>query len=288
MDKNIVEFAKRMDAADDKETLISFCKGAKNVLDLGAGTGAMARQIFAIYGANVDAVDKDFKKENCPKNKYIKYIKMPIADFLKEPKKDDKKYDCIILSGVLHELNEDDLQAIKMYLPNLMARNSRIIIREPLYDENLGPVLPNNSKQFIDLVSNNVSVQKAFEYRDASKISEENNFGAVFITYRNSYNSTFYANLAFVFSYGEDSWEREKHEYRYARSIEWAKDFFDFHHKPFTGLQIYPVKDMTYRQHFINAGIPGEAFDLIQYTGLHIIIDYSRGEQLNESNRARH
>ena len=75
---------------------------------------------------------------------------------------------------------------------------------------------------------------------------------------------------------GKDSWLREKHEYRYARSIDWAKTFFNFKTRPYTGFQVYTILDKTYRQHFINAGIPGEAFDLLQYTGLHIIIDYSK------------
>ena len=278
MDKNIVEFAKRMDVAEDKKTLIEFAEHCSHVLDLGAGTGAMAKEIAKKYGCRVDAVDKDFKakvRQNGKGN--ITYYGVSIRDFLREYSK-GHTYDCIIFSGVLHELNNDDLEDIKMFLPGLMARNCRILIREPLYDHYLGPVLDEDSKRFIDLISDSVSVKKAFEYKDTSKISDQC-FGPGFIMFRDmGHNALFYANLAFVISYGEDSWEREKYEYRYARSIDWAKSFFDFYSRPFTGFQMYPVKDTTYRQHFINAGIPGKAFDLIQYTGLHIIIDYSRGE----------
>ena len=278
MDKNIVKFYERMDSAQDKKELIEFAEHCSHVLDLGAGTGAMAKEIAKKYDCRVDAVDKDFRaKVRKSGSSNVIFYGMSIKEFLREYSA-GHTYDCIIFSGVLHELNNEDLQDIQAYLPGLMARNCRILIREPLYDNYLGPILDEDSKQFIDLISDSVSIKKAFDYKEASKISEQC-FTPGFTIFRSmNDNALFYANLAFTISYGKESWEREKHEYRYARSIDWAKSFFNFHLKPFTGFQIYPVKDTSYRQHFINAGIPGEAFDLIQYTGLHIIIDYSRGK----------
>lgn len=273
MNKKIIEFGKRMDSAQDKETLISFCEGAKSVLDLGAGTGAMARAISEKYGSYVDAVDCSFKLDEMPNSEKVKYYGMSIEVFLtSSPASFYKKYDRIILSGVLHELNDNALEIMSKFLPRFMTDNCRILIREPLYDNVLGPVLKDNEWEFFNLVSSSVSSVTMVEYMTASKVSSEE----IKACGEDFDNSVFWANLAFVLSYGKDSWLREKHEYRYARSINWAKTFFNFKIRPYTGFQVYTILDKTYRQHFINAGIPGEAFDLLQYTGLHIIIDYSK------------
>jgi len=272
MNRSLVEFGKRMDSAEDKEVFIGFCKGAKHVLDLGAGTGKMAREIAEKFGCEVSAVDKSYEKKTYTENN-VTYYGMSIEDFLRA-ERSDKKYDCIILSAILHELNDQQLEAF-LYLPSIMSQNCRILIREPFFDYSLGPVTRDaeDAKKFIELVSSNVDFFRVKEYQHATKLSETPfpHFGETcsFDT------TTFWANLAFVLSYGEDSWEREKHEYRYARSLDWCKEFFN-RFRSYTGFQVYPVLDKTYRQHFINAGIPGGAFDLLKYTGMHVVIDYSK------------
>ena len=268
MEKNIVEFGRRMDSAQDKESLIALVGVGKHVLDLGAGTGAMARQLADKYDCYVDAVDFSFKIEEKPESDKVKYFEQSITGFLSHAPKDFiGKYDCVILSGVLHELNSNDLANLYRYLPRYMAKNCRLLIREPLFDDVLGPVLEKDGFEFINLVQLNIPYGTDAEYSSAPKISASK---------VSTFSPVFWANLAFVISYGKESWAREKHEYRYARSINWAKEFFNFKVRPFTGFQVYTILDTSYRQHFINAGIPGEAFDLLQYTGLHIIIDYSK------------
>ncbi len=274
MDKSIVEFGKRMDTAEDKKTLVEYAAGSKFVLDLGAGTGKISRDIAEAYNSQVDAVDIQFK-DNCQNSGNVTYYGIGIKEFLyreAELKGAKKKYDCIILSAILHELGKEDIKALQIYLPALMSDNCRILIREPFYDQTLGPVLEKDRVTFCDLVSSNVSAKKVVEFMQTPKLSSDNyvsnmvNFGS-FIDY---------ANLAFTISYGEQSWAREVQELRYARSLDWCKAFFNFTNRPFTGFQVMPILDTTYRTHFKNAGIPAEAFDLIQYTGMIVVVDYSK------------
>lgn len=268
MKKEIIEFGRRMDAAEDKKTLIEYAEGATNVLDLGAGTGKIARDIASAYGAHVDAVDIQFK-DNCTDSDNVSYYGMSIADFLKTFA-GTKKYDCIVLSAILHELGNEDIQLLQIYLPEVMMTNCRILIREPFYDSALGPVLKENAKEFIELTSTNISANKAFEFVQTPKLSSR-----MALDIQKFGTATDYANLSFTLSYGEQSWEREKHELRYARSLDWCKAFFNFVYRPFTAFQVLPTLDTTYKQHFIDAGIPGRAFDLIQYTGMLVVVDYS-------------
>jgi len=280
MNKEIIEFGKRMDRAEDKALLVEYAEGATQVLDLGAGTGKISRDIAEKYGAHCDAVDIQFK-DNCQNSDNVTYYGMSIANFLKTYK--DKKYDCIILSAIIHELDALTLDFLKEYLPTMMKKNCRILIREPFYERGLGPIKAEDTDIFIDLVSKSISANKALKYYFATKLS----LGGSMFNHQIPFSSAIdYANLAFVVSYGEQSWEREKHEFRYAYSLDWCKDFFNFTDKrfassiarPFTGFQVYPVLDSSYKDHFIEAGIPGKAFDLLQYTGMIIVIDYSKGD----------
>ena len=270
MNKELVEFGKRMDSAQDKDALISFCEGAKNVLDLGSGTGAMARAVAEKYGCEVDAVDLEWKTEYMPQtsNGHVCYHRLSIAQYVRSHRTVDKgRYDRIILSGIIHELNPEDFECFEKYFPEIMSDNCRILIREPFWDHTLGPVVDGKGSEFAKLVSNHVSASKMLDYGSIQKKSSD---------YIPKNTLLFWVNLAFVLSYGEDSWKRESKEYRYAYSLDWCKEYFNFEKRPYTGFQVYSVLDTTYREHFINAGIPGEAFDLIGYTGMHVIIDYSK------------
>jgi SAM-dependent methyltransferase len=273
MKKEIIEFGKRMDTAEDKKTLVEYAEGATSVLDLGAGTGKIARDIAAAYGAHVDAVDIQFK-DNCTDTELVRYYGIGIKEFLQnavELHACKTKYDCIVLSAILHELGQEDLNALQYYLPKLMMDNCRVLIREPFYDSVLGPVLPEDADEFIELTSTNISAKKAFEFVQTPKLSS-----GIALDAQKFGSAKDYANLSFTLSYGEQSWEREKHELRYARSLDWCKAFFNFAYRPFTAFQVLPTLDKTYKQHFINVGLPARAFDLIQYTGMLVVIDYSK------------
>ena len=270
MDKSIIEFGKRMDTAEDKKTLVEYAAGSKAVLDLGAGTGKIARDIASTYKAHVDAVDIQFK-DNCQNSDNVTYYGMDILEFLQTTK---TKYDCIILSAILHELDDAFLEELFKYLPTVMDTNCRVIIREPFYDDILGPIDTADADRFITLVKDKLPAGKAIEFFGTRKLS--NGLYGLGCTTLAALSSLEWLNLCFTISYGEQSWEREKYELRYARPLNWAKEKFNFTSRPFTSFQVLPVLDTTYRRHFINANIPAGAFDLIKYTGMLVIIDYSK------------
>ena len=265
MDKAIREFGKRMDTAEDKALLVDYAEGFKSVLDLGAGTGKISRDIAEKWGAHVDSVDLQFK-DNYQNTEKITYYSMDINEFLVTTK---NKYDCIVLSAILHELADGYVGTMLARLQDVMLPNCRILIREPFCDDALGPVLPKDQNKFIELVKNNLPAGKAIEFAMTNKLNSNRPLDITDMI------SIDWVNLCFTISYGDASWEREKYELRYARSLNWCKDFFNFTKRPFTGFQVLPVLDKTYRRHFINSNLPAAAFDLIQYTGMIIIIDYS-------------
>lgn len=268
MDKSIIEFGNRMDAAEDKAMLVDCAEGFKYILDLGAGTGKISRDIAKKWGARVDAVDIQFK-DSCQNSDSVMYYGMGINEFLATT---TKKYDCIVLSAILHELSDDYIVTMLARLQDVMLPNCRILIREPFCDNVLGPVLNKDLDNFVDLVKNKLPAGKAIEFATTPKLHSERPLNITDLV------GIDWVNMCFTISYGEQSWERERHELRYARALNWCKEFFNFSRRPFTGFQVYPVLDKTYKKHFVNAGIPGEAFDLIQYTGMIVVIDYSKGE----------
>lgn len=269
MDKAIVEFGKRMNKSEDKSLLIDYAEGFKEVLDLGAGTGKISRDIAEKWGAHCDAVDLQFKEE-VENSENVTYYGMDIIRFLRESK---KKYDLIILSAILHELNDSELVEIFNYLPYVMNTNCRVIIREPFYDSVLGPIKEEDANKFSNLVKDHLPAGKAIEFFTTRKL--HNGCYGMLGHYLPNRSALEWLNLCFTLSYGEDSWYREKYELRYARSLDWVKEGFNFKKRPYTGFQVYPILDKTYKEHFTKINIPEEAFDLIQYTGMIIVIDYS-------------
>ena len=265
MNKESLELGKRMDAAEDKQVLVDYASKATSVLDLGAGTGKISRDIAEKWGAHVDSVDLQFK-DNYQNTDKIAYYSMDINDFLAITQ---NKYDCIILSAILHELSDGYIGTLLARLQDIMLPNCRIIIREPFCDNILGPVLNKDLNKFVELVENKLPAGKAIEFAMTKKLNSDRPLDITDMI------GIDWINLCFTISYGEASWEREKYELRYARTLDWCKQFFNFSKRPFTGFQVLPVLDKTYRQHFMNAGLPGEAFDLIQYTGMLVVIDYS-------------
>lgn len=265
------EFGRRMDSSPNKKMIVDFVyHKSKNVLDLGAGTGKIACDIADAYGCHVDAVDMAFKDDELRDHPLVTYYHQRIQDFLEENCY-EKKYDCIIISAVLHELNDNVAKDIASYLPMVMDEECRIIIREPLWDNGLGPVLEKDRDEFIRLVKNALPPEKVQEYMLATK-KHLNDTQLFWFAGLDDWRD--WVNTAFLFSYGKENWEREKHECRFARSLRRCKEMFDFWDRPVVSMFTKTVLDTTYRQHFIDAGIPGEAFDLLKYTTMYVVFDY--------------
>jgi len=272
-------FGNRMDAANDKQTLVDLAEGATRVLDLGAGTGKLARDIADKWGCHVDAVDLSFK-DDCKNTELVNYYKEDIVHFMQDRSlkiirsaaecHDCMCYDCIILSAILHELTDSYINEICSNLRGLMKENCRVIIREPFYDNWLGPISLYGD-ELSDLVLDKISAKK---YNEFVKTKKKHSNRSLLAENKNmDIQDIDILNLCFTLSYGEESWKREKHELRYARSLDWCKEQFNKYY-PYTGFKVIPVLDTSYRDLFIKAGLPGEAFDLIKYTGMLVIIDY--------------
>lgn len=262
------EFGRRMDSAKDKQDFIDYAKDCMYVLDLGAGTGKMARELSEKWHVHVDAVDQQFKGD-CLDQAGVTYYGMNIIDFLTFYT--DKQYNCIILSAILHELSNFELAKLSILLPKVMADNCRILIREPFYDDYFGPVENKDAAKFEALIREVVPKKKWEEYLKAVKLSTNcpcpEDWGDEPVDW---------ANLAFTYSYGEENWDREIHEYRFARSLNWCKEFFNFDFRPYTYFEVIRRKDEAYRKHFAEAGYPKEVFDMLKYTGMTVVIDYQK------------
>lgn len=281
----IVNFGKQMDAAKDKQMLIDLAEGCTNVLDLGAGTGAISREIAKKWGCHVDAVDVQFKGK-VKSGKFVTYHRCKIEDYKLKWETDPKakKYDCVVLSAILHELTDWQISNIIDALSNMCAPNCRILIREPFYDEELGPISANgySREDFIELIPNHIPCRKYIEYLKEIKL--DTNASIEYARSMEKYNDPAYVpkyidwvNLAFAVSYGDESWEREKREKRYARSLNWCKETFS-KLRTYTGFQVFSVRDESYADLFKKAGFPKEMFDMIDYTGMIVVIDYSKKE----------
>jgi len=264
------EFGRRMDTAIDKQEFIDYAKDCMYVLDLGAGTGKMARELSSKWHVHVDAVDQQFKGD-CTVQAGVSYYGMSILEFLTTYT--EKQYNCIILSAILHELSNFELAQLSILLPKVMAPSCRILIREPFYDDYLGPVDWRNKDKLAEIIKSVVPEEKLNEYLRAVKLSTGRPCPVEW-----GDEAVDWANLAFTYSYGEENWSREIHEYRYARSLNWCKDFFNFDTRPYTGFEVICRKDEAYRKHFADIGYPEDVFNMLRYTGMTVIFDYKSAD----------
>lgn len=306
------EFFKRMQSAPDKKDfcdLILSCKPS-NVLDLGAGGGDMSQYISS---NNVFVMSVDIKDNHLNENRYLKQYVGSIEDFLDEPLElscINGKYDVIILSAVLHELNPEELDSIRYKLPRLMSKDCKIFIREPFgrynhlgcikihdnieelryilkkltssndYPDNLiwtdstGPIPGFLEDEFIRLVKPHIPLDKLIEWQSASKKSEGTSTPPLTQIPLSKWTAEDWLNLVFALVYDKDSWDREKHEYRFCRNLNWAREFFNFPNYHYEGFTYKTLKDMSYKKHFERAGFPSEVFDMIDYTTCWLIFNY--------------
>lgn len=268
------KFGVRMDSALDKEEIIRIVKTSnrKNVLDLGAGTCNIGIQLSK-DGIKTTSVDNDFKAIGLPENNLHKIVNNDIKAFLLNYK-NTEKFDCIILSAILHELPCDIFAELPNLINKVIDRKGIIIIREPYYDkrdQKLDKRLrPNYAKAIIEI---NNKVPSVFQrsYMEKYKKHEVDSAGHYIGKYIPFWIKNL--NMAFAYSYGKDAWSRESHEGRYVFSKKEIKDFCRkcFIKRPKIRFKTY--KNLDYYKYFRECGFEDIVMDNVKYTNCMIIVE---------------
>lgn len=283
--KEELEFGKQMDASPDKQEVADLVikYKRKNVLDLGAGTGIISK-LIARAGIECTAVDKNFKieDEDMTNKGKVLYVSRDIVSYVKHKVNlfekldntdtdktliDSWKYDCIILSAVLHELSKKEFNYLKKNLHKIMSSDCIVIIREPYYQRwhDDGRIyLPFNS-----LEEQNMAMEEILNVTD-------NKFQKLFNnTKKLSERKVPYPikvlNMAFTYSYGKDSWEREVKEYRYTFSYKDLVKFIKGLYKNNFDILIRHKFDKHYTKHFKDCGYSDNILNSIDYTNCTLI-----------------
>ena len=252
-----LRFGKQMDKSPDKKTLIGTIITHKctRVLDLGAGTGLISKTIAAA-GIKADAVDKCFKTDELINTEYLTYYPVDMFTFLKNT---TNKYDCIVLSAILHELNPFQINKLKRLLKKVIDKDKcLILIREPFYEKTKEGIKPfkdiESQKKIKELVTNLTPENKLKKFFKTPKLS-----------WRNVPKCIKYLNLVFTNSYGEQSWEREVKENRFAFSKNYLEKFCK---SLIPNCDIFTTKiyDKSYAQIINNIGYTKEVVDSFEYS----------------------
>lgn len=262
--KEELRFGLQMDGAEDKKRIIELVVdgGCRNVVDLGAGTGMIAKQISE-HGIKASAVDNNFKVDGYENNDFITYYPCDLIKFVKET---EQKFDCIILSAVLHELSKKDFNFLKNNLKRIANPDGcMIIIREPYYEKLAdGRIRPFKTKELQRSIPKLIRTltPDGFEktFNETPKLSE-----------RKVPDGVQKLNMAFTYSYGEESWYREIKENRFAFSKE-ELDKFCTKILGVDGVQMrYEFFDKDYKKYFHKCGYVDGILDGIEYTNCLIV-----------------
>lgn len=259
-----LNFGKQMDNAFDKKRIVKLVVDGKckNVVDLGAGTGMIARQISE-FGIKVSAVDLNFKADGIKNTPLLTYYPCDLVRFVYNI---DEKFDCIILSAVLHELSREDFSLLAKGLKKIADPDGcMIIIREPYFERMPdGRIRPFKTKELQEIIPKIIGIstpdRNREEFLDTPKKSE--------ISVPNCIK---YLNMAFTYSYGADSWYREVKENRYAFS---KKVLVSFCKKVLGSDGItfqYEFFDKEYKTYFRECGYADRILDSIEYTNCLIV-----------------
>lgn len=127
----------------------------EKILDVGAGQGLFAHQLFDKFGVKIDL--NEYKKVLSTKNIYkYKYKKIYLGNFLKV--KFEKKYDKIFLLDVIEHLNDKDLNFFFLKINDILNNDGLVIINVPSlsflyseYDRAVGHYKRYNVNDFVDL-----------------------------------------------------------------------------------------------------------------------------------------
>ena len=233
------------------------------VFDLGAGQCVIGLELAKnnFFGLIV-SVDKD-KPSNWSDNsdesmcKHC-FIQDSLGHFADTYKVKKAGRIAVVLSAVLHELDIDEFIRVQNFLSELSRKyDVAVFIREPYYDDKLfiGSFVENEvlrvmvrkDEQYEEYLN---APKKSWALRDVAR-----------------YSSVSYLNYMFLLSYGEEAWEREKHEGRFTFSWEQICDFLNE-----CGLSVaykYYERDPVYAN-------LGSIYDSIRYTSCLIVADNNK------------
>lgn len=217
---NLELFFERMSKAPDKEKILPFV--GDNILDLGAGNGAIEKIIFKNKkDVKITAVEKNsiycnYLKdyfEDYIENKKLEVIQRDILTFVKFYSQWQKeKYDTIILSAVIHELDKEELDLLLANIKYFVKDGGAIIIRD---------FLRTGDETYLKIKVDNETNQKM--------ISSYVDFHYLPVLQKNNY---FYGykydllNCLFAITYGAESFERrEKYEQRFHWTLKELEEF---------------------------------------------------------------
>ena len=97
----------------------------KNILDIGCGTGRLAKTLLE-KGYSVVAIDNDWKAVEITKKKGVKAVVLDVNDW-----KSDEKFDCIVLGDVIEHIEDDKLALRKVHA--MLKANGCIVVNVPSY-----------------------------------------------------------------------------------------------------------------------------------------------------------
>ena len=261
-----LEFGKQMDASPDKKQVADLVvkMNRTNVLDLGAGTGIISK-LISEHNIHCTAVDNNFKSEDITDTEYLHFNCDNLIDFVKcATMYDWDKYDCIILSAVLHELNRKQYNYLKNNLGKIITDDCVIIIREPYYEKVSNYYRPFSSKE-----------DQKLAVQEIKKVTSKN-FQTLFnktpkVSQRRVPKDIKTLNMAFTYSYGANSWDREVNEYRYTFKLSELKSFcnkvFNTHNYAFRQEKF----DYSYMEYFRKCGYTNNVLNSIGYTNCLVI-----------------
>lgn len=260
-----LRFGVQMDKSPDKLRMIGLVHetGCKRVVDLGAGTGIVAKRI-SMLGIRADAVDINFKCDSYENTDHLTYYPTDLVNFVE---KTENKYDCIILSAVLHELSPRERRRLQKGLKRIAdPKGCMILIREPYYDvQPDGTIRPFVSKDSQRSIANEISLltpqREVREFMATKKLSA----GPLDRIFNRIPWEVQLLGLAFTRAYGTQSWDREKHEYRFA----FSKNELERWCEGILGTQVnffYETYDKDYKDYFRNVGYTPMIASGIAYT----------------------
>lgn len=282
--KEELEFGRQMDASLDKKAVADLVikYNKKNVLDLGAGTGIISK-LISEAGICCTAVDNNFKIESPKNTSKLFYVPYDIITFVSskvtlfkkldndleadKQKVNTLKYDCIILSAVLHELNKKEFNYLKKNLHKIVTDDCIVIIREPYYQRGHSDKrvwLP-----FTSLEEQNMTMEEIINVTDPG-------FQKLFNSIKKTSSRRVpypikVLNMAFTYSYGKDSWEREVKEYRYTFSYKALVKFIKRIYTNNVDIIIKTNFDSHYVKHFKACGYSDNILNSIDYTNCTLI-----------------